>query len=499
MRFQQVFPKEEGEPSRDEPQAGFGSASEAWIFTIRGVTNVLAGAAAAVTLLHATCAFAATAKTPQTQPLPALREQAKIVDAWTEERKALIPGILRKYGIDAWLISQREYAEDTVFWALKEATMFSARRRTTQLFLANSSDGAPSSYSWIENTGLVWRELNAILNSQQPRSIALNTHSELAFSGGLHAGERDAITTALGPAWADKFVLEPMLGVELVATMVEGRLPQYEKMMETAWAIIEEAFSSRIIIPGETTAWDVEWWMRERIQELNYTTWFHPSVFILTEDDLPAMPGEAKTLDNPRAPDHLIHYGDVLQLTCLCHFDTDFGVSAMGLNTDTQHLGYVMNPGESEDAIPEGFLEGLKKGNRLQDITRENMKIGMTGNDILKAVLAQAHSEGIEGKIYCHPTGEFGHSAGTVIGMTNLQDKVPVLGDLPLLKNTYYSIELFAEHFVPERNQTIRFPLEEDVYWNEEAGTWDWVYGQQTSFIFIHPPAKEGADAPAEL
>lgn len=311
-------------------------------------------------------------------------------------------------------ISQREYAEDTVFWALKDFTQFSARRRTTQLFLANATGGSPSAYSWIDNTPLVWSELKSILADQQPRSIALNTHSELAFSGGLHAGERDAIEASLGAQWADSFVLEPMLAVELVATMVDDRLGWYRKMMETAWAIIDEAFSGRIIKPGVTTAQDVEWWMREKIQALNYTTWFQPSVSIMTENDCSMCSssreeGQMRLLDEQTgAPAHLIRFGDIIHC--------DFGVTALGLNTDTQHLGYVLPPEESEDDIPASVLEGLRKANRLQDMTREHMKIGLTGNDILKNIRAQMEEEGIEGKIYCHATGEFGHSAGTVIG-----------------------------------------------------------------------------------
>lgn len=150
-------------------------------------------------------------------------------------------------------MSQREYAEDTVFWALKPSTAFSARRRTTQLFLADPSPpGSPTSYSWIENTDLVWRELRAVLEVQQPARIAVDAHRELAFASGLHAGERDAIATALGDEWAAKFVVEPMLPIEVVAHMVPGRLEWYRKMMETAWAIIEEAFSEKIIVPGVT-------------------------------------------------------------------------------------------------------------------------------------------------------------------------------------------------------------------------------------------------------
>lgn len=72
--------------------------------------------------------------------------------------------------------------------------------------------------------------------------------------------------------------------------------------------------------------------------------------------------------------------------------------------------------------------------------------------------------------------------------MANLQENVPVLGDLPLLDNTYYSIELYADFYVPERNMSMVFPLEEDVYWVGANTGWDWVYGQQQNFHFVKSP-----------
>lgn len=79
-------------------------------------------------------------------------------------------------------------------------------------------------------------------------------------------------------------------------------------------------------------------------------------------------------------------------------------------------MAYVLYPGETEDDIPAGYLGGLKQANRLQDIVKSNMKIGISGNKILETSLKQMRSEGFEGRVYCHPIGGWGHSAGTLIG-----------------------------------------------------------------------------------
>lgn len=143
------------------------------------------------------------------------------------------------------------------------------------------------------------------------------------------------------------------------------------------------------------------------LQANKYGTWFQPSVTILPGDITPNM-----TMEPIPAAEQRIRYGDLLHV--------DFGLTALGLNTDTQHLAYVLPSGHTEADIPKGLLEGLNKGNRLQDIVKKNMKPGLTGNEVLVNALKEMHEAGIEGRIYSHPIGDWGHSAGGLIGMTNL-------------------------------------------------------------------------------
>lgn len=83
--------------------------------------------------------------------------------------------------------------------------------------------------------------------------------------------------------------------------------------------------------------------------------------------------------------------------------------------------------------------------------------------------------------------------------MTNLQSGVPFLGELPLLNHTYYSVELYAESYVPEYNASMNFYQEEDVYWagvDKKTGKdkWEWVWGRQDKFHLIETHKKKGVD-----
>jgi hypothetical protein len=90
-------------------------------------------------------------------------------------------------------MSQREYAEDTVFKSLvSSTTTFSARRRTVYLFHSRNvtSTGVANPTVWIDNTAAVWDSLNATLTKINPNKIAINIDRDLAFSDGLVGGGR---------------------------------------------------------------------------------------------------------------------------------------------------------------------------------------------------------------------------------------------------------------------------------------------------------------------
>ena len=80
--------------------------------------------------------LAATALSAQpTRPFGTLREQAARQQEWLQQRlTTVLPVLMRKHGIDMWVVPMREYNEDPVFTSLVSPTTFAARRRTIYVF-----------------------------------------------------------------------------------------------------------------------------------------------------------------------------------------------------------------------------------------------------------------------------------------------------------------------------------------------------------------------------
>ena len=421
--------------------------------------------------------------------LPPLREQARIQQEWLRLRlERNLPVLMRKHGAQMWIVACREYAEDPAFFSLVSPTVFAARRTTIYVFhdrganqplerlaLGGDSNGGlytvyrdPDSANREIYGETQWQLLSKLVAQRHPATIAIDISPIHAFSDGLTVGMRDKLMAALGPEYKDKVIPAENLALEYQELRVPEMLPTYRQMMQIVHSLISRAFSNEVITPGKTTNEDVVWWLRQNVNDAGLGTWFQPSVTVQRKGL------SADTLLNPREG-MVIERGDVLH--------TDFGITAMRLNTDTQHMGYVLRAGET--TVPAGIVDAMRNTDRLQDLLMERMRPGRTGNEVLGDVLHAMREAKIDGSVYTHPIGDHGHAAGPLIGLWDLQQGVPGRGDAALFAGSWFSIELQATTPVPEWDgQKLNVALEEDAVLDEQ-GKMSWVLRRQTEFHLV--------------
>ena len=447
-----------------------------------------------------TLAAPAAAQTPA-RPFGTLRELAGLQQEWLKKRlDTFLAPLMRKHGIDMWVIPMREYMEDPVFKALTAPETFAARRRTIYVFFDTcAANGAPVAAPCIERIALggtsqggvfearrstqkaagdvgrgqqaelwgdeQWQALKAVIEERNPRIIGINRSTVFAFSDGLTSGELQGMSAALGEKWTAKFKNAEALPLELIASRLPEEEAFFEKMSALVWSMTQEMFSSKTITPGKTKTSDLVWWWRQRVNDLGMDTWFQPSVSVQRK---------GKTAEQLGA-DPVIERGDVLHC--------DVGITVARLNTDTQHNAYVLRDGETD--APEGLRRALANANVLQDITVSELRPGRTGNEILAASLARMKAQKITGTLYSHPVGLHGHGAGPLIGLWDYQNGVPGRGDATVIPSMWYSIELQATTPVPEwGGQPVRMAQEEDVI-IDAAGKVRWAHKRQDTLFLV--------------
>jgi Xaa-Pro aminopeptidase len=411
-------------------------------------------------------------------PMPTVLDmetRATVIDTWLEERvRTALPGLMRRAGIDLWLIIGREYNEDPVLRTMIPATWLSARRRTMLLIhdpgdqqpletlaVARYDVGTVFRQAWDpEKEPDQWQRLAELIEARDPKRIGINFSEDFALADGLTRTEHSLLLETLPTRYRDRLVSAEALAIAWLETRTPAEMVVYQQICAIAHRILAEGLSEAAIQPGITTVSDLEWWYRERVRGLKLTSWFHPSVSI-------QRPGAADETPEVIEPGDLLH--------------VDFGITYLRLNTDTQQHAYVLEPGETE--APDHLRAALAKGNRLQDLLTGNFLTGRTGNEILAATRRDALAEGIEPSIYTHPIGYHGHAAGPTIGLWDQQDGVPGKGDYPLYPNTAHSIELAAIIELPGWSKPMRIKLEEDAFFHGE--TVRYIDGRQTELHLI--------------
>ena len=443
--------------------------------------------------------LAARQATPE-RPFGTVREQTALQQDWLKKRlDTFLPPLMRRHGIDMWVVPMREYNEDPLFSSIVSPETFAARRRTIYVFFDKcaATKAAPAA-ACIERLALggtsqggvfetrsstrpvvaapggrqaelwgdeQWQLLKQVIEERKPQVIGINKSKVFAFSDGLSSGELQGMSEALGSVWTSTFRHTELMPVEFIASRLPEEAAFFQKMNAHVWQMTQTMFSDRVITPGVTRTSDLVWWWRQRVADQGMSTWFQPSVSVQRQGVTAAQLGA----------DPVIQPGDVLHC--------DVGITVARLNTDTQHNAYVLKPGET--AAPAGLTRALANANRMQDIAMEEIRPGRTGNEILASVLQRMKALGIDGTMYSHPVGLHGHGAGPLIGLWDMQGGVPGRGDARVVRGMWYSIELQATTPVPEwGGQPVRMAQEEDAIL-DASDRMRWAHQRQDKLFLV--------------
>lgn len=417
-----------------------------------------------------------------------LKQQGEVRDAWlTERMETVLPEIMRRSEIDMWILIAREYNEDPVLKTMLPSNWLSARR-TTMLVVYDDGEkletlacarydvGEVFKKAWDkEKQPDQWARLAEIIKERDPKKIAVNRSEHFGLADGLSSYHYDKLLQSIDTKYKDRLVEGTPLAIGWLETRTENEMVVYQQVCRIAHEIIAEGFSDQVIQPGVTSTQEVVWWYRERIRELGLVAWFHPTVDVQRHD-----PDSKEHLRSfSRRPDQeIIQPGDLLHV--------DFGITYLGLNTDTQENAYVLKPGETE--APDYLKDAFKKGLQVMDDLTTQFKSGRTGNEMLASALKKGKDAGLKPTIYTHPIGYHGHGAGPTIGLWDQQGGVPHRGDYPLYPNTAYSIELNTAVYIPEWGKDIRMMMEEDAFFDGEEVRY--IDGRQVELFLI--PRQKG-------
>jgi peptidase M24-like protein len=417
-------------------------------------------------------------------PAPDLRRAAARHDALLAARlDALVPELMARADLDAWVLLSGEYAEDPVLATMLPATWLETARRLTILLFLRAADGsvrrsAVARYAVGDAFPTAWdpaaqpdqlKRLGELLIEADLQRIGLDFSSIFPLADGLTAGSRDAVLAALPAELAGRIVSAEAAAIGWLETRLPEERPAMAEACRESHGYLRRALSAEVIVPGRTTTADVEWWLRETVTLAGRGTWFHPTVSVQQRGG----GGLRGSFARPPA-EAVIMAGDLVHI--------DFGIVADSYCTDQQQHAYVLRPGET--AAPEGLRVVIERANRLQDLLMGQFATGRTGNEILRRTLKAARADGIDGLVYTHAIGLNGHAAGPTIGLWDAQDGVAGQGDYPVYPSTAYSIELQARSAVPEWDgQVVQAMLEEDAWFDGETCTF--LDGRQTELWLI--------------
>lgn len=419
--------------------------------------------------------MAATPSFPRVLPV---RERAALINSALGERlDTVLPEAMRAAGIDAWLIICQEDNLDPIFttmipmdtWCpiLQILLFIDHGDRVERLNISGTNTHAlyarPYSGQLVEEQ---WTHLIAALERTDPQRIGLNIGSVQWAAGGLTHNLYEQLHARLPRQLHARCISAEAAAIHWATSLTETDITTYEHVCNVAHAIIAETYSRAAIVPGRTTIEDLTWYYWQRCSDLGLPMSFKASFRLIRSSATKARFGES---------DQTIRPGDFIHC--------DVGFQYLCFHSDHQQIAYVLKPGETE--APAGFNALLAEGTRLQNLFMSSFETGISGDELLKKILTSARTLEIPGaKVYSHSVGLFLHEPGPLIGLPWEQESNPGRGDVRVIPNSCFTMELSVTGPVAEWDgEEVRLPLEEDVVW--DGAICRPLDGRQTAFHLI--------------
>lgn len=402
-----------------------------------------------------------------------LKAQAELSTRILKERlDVILPWAMEEAGMDMWIVLSRENCEDPIIHTLFTWDMPEARRISILIFHRERTTGvirrmavgmhSPVMSGIYENVQAenetVWEAAGRVVAELAPEKIAVNRSFLYGFCDGLSSTLYENLKEAVGGNYAARICD----GEELTVRWLQRVSPLEKEAMKVLTGvthdIVDYTFSKEFVKPGVTTTTDIEWCMREMIVALGYSYWFGADVDLQRKGS-----GISRMFHEVILPGDLIH--------------CDIGLNGryVHLHTDMQWVAYILKEGETK--APGEFEKLFDKGNRFREIVMEELKGGVSGNEVFANAVRRAKDEGIRPMLYTHPLGTFGHGAGPSIGQYGNQGFLAGHGERPVEDKTCYALELNVYDDVKLWDgQEVFMYLEEDIY---KDGAVEYLDGHQ--------------------
>jgi Xaa-Pro aminopeptidase len=410
------------------------------------------------------------------------RQQMDEREVWLKKRfdTILLP-MMKKHKVDMWIVVNEEFHSDPVTEHIVPPIPIVGRRdffifidRGDKLdryaVIRYEEERLKNHYTLMNPPGnQIAATIKKLVEDRDPKTIALNFKGARGATGGLTYDAYQFLAGAVGEKYEKRFVAAAPLITDYLDTRIPEELENYRTAVLATDVITRRAFSNEVITPGKTTVGDVRWWMMQQLNDIGVTTWFQPDLRVQRRATN-ANPNN-RTFFDVASESTVLERGDVIHV--------DFGLIYMGLSTDWQKMGYILQKGEKD--VPAGLKAALKNTNRLQDIIFSVARPGMTGAEVYDKTMAQCQKESIRAMIYSHPLGAQGHGLGASIDFR----RGAVGGDEERFRlGSYMSIELNTSTAIPEwDNQVVTIMAEDDAHMTENG--YQWFRPRQTEWYLI--------------